>query len=1329
MANDYLVNPNACPSKATIPPKVTGDVIVQGNICYLQLFVDDVLCDTVPLQELIDKIVHPESTCDANFDLATCTHTITVDGNECPVNLAPLLTQLEIDYNPATHSLVRRVKGNIQDIQPINCSQLGFDLATCELWHINEKGNRVSWFIPRDRFIYNADACQMTIIPAKPGDTPVTFPVGVTEDQVSFGMVGKNLEFVYKDKKCTVPLPNSIIGCEHNLATNTLTFIHCDGTEDVKNLPKASLTCSTLDDGTRVFVFDNGCPGGQKVWNVDPMVMDIDNLTVVDSLLTFTFGGDGNDGVVTLDICDIVATHCNATITAQNPDGSWSFVDNAGNPFNFPAPANCCTYFGNNPTVLGGANPPSPAGAWPTKTNGDTAVECHPNGLSFWTCVAGAWVLNYTKIFADCCHYQVNSTTVIDPAAPPATPPAISGKADRDTAHVCHPNGSCYYSCVNGAWVLDFCKIDPEAPADCCHYHAQAPGVLNPASPPTAPNVPDPTGGNKSNGDTLHVCHPNGSCYYTCVNGAWVFDYCKIDALHDSPDGSVDISYNATTNTWEYSVEHPDFPDIPNVPVFKDKDGGDITNGDVLLQPSDFAFAGTPPPANAKLLAFGPNDECVAYEVPGDCCHYHAITTTPFDPENPPATPGSVPAGVVKAVGNTMMVCHPNGFCAYTCAAGGWQLDWCKSLAPDVPPEVHIGDDQPDKTANGGNIKVWFNCNDGCVYYCQEDGTWLAPKGCPQPVTDLAGKSCARGAVYENDEGATVTDCNFEDDGIPTGKQVDEYLDLNLEFDSAALAGIANPCCNTVQGSTGSNDADGCGGVFQSNNSTVAGSHNTVDSGNNVNILAGQYNHASGQGNTLETGNNNHVNGLNNTIISGNHNHVAGFANELTASSQNNLAGGGNTYDGSSGNQGAGTNNTWDNADFSTLGGSNNVGTNVGTSVIGGANNQYTDVGSTLGVGGPGNVINSVIQSVIGGGNITVDNSTANFINGVGNDVDDVRFSMIVGGSNTFADSNRSIVYGINNEVINGSNDSSTGGAENLMDGAPTSVMNGFRNCIIGGGNNHITASTNSEINGFIRAAILGSNGVATDKSAVVTGGNVPGGIKDTLNRRWELDSTTGNVNISGTLTTGFVFPDFGEYAVVDKKIESGLFLVYEGTHKARVAKANEDFDGVSRIEIPMAAGGGIDPANSPWLLDDMGNRIPVDIEFTDVVNVVDAAATKKAQAAANKEVDKRNKAGAKNPEFIAEKYVPVAEVLKEEEVVTVQQGYERNPDYDPEAQAKIKTVGVSMMGRVWIQTGEDVEVGDYLRAGRGGKGFKSDERTRAKVLEVKEGAAFVALR
>lgn len=523
-------------------------------------------------------------------------------------NLLPkveaLLPDYQLEYLCPEHAL--KFGGSCHFLK---VGKLDFNPLDCGLSYTNERGELVTYFIPQDQFVYDSTTCTLTILPAK-GQPGMVIPTGVPQSEVALSLTpgcnGCSLRFQYKDKICDVALPNMIVGCSYNLATNTLTMLHCDGTDKPIQLPKASLDCITLDDGTQVLSFSNGCPGGDKMFNIPGITLDTDSLTVVGSQLTFTYGGDGNPGTVQLDICDIVATHCNATITAQYPGGGFDFIDNAGNTFEV-RPINCCTFLGNNPAVLDAGSPPAgPAGVWPNKADRDTAIECHPNGLSFWNCINGAWSLGFTKIFTDCCAYQVVDNTPIDPVNPPVAPPndpQLANKADRDTVIVCHPNGWCAYTCVLGVWSRDWCKVDP-----------------------VIPELP----------------------------------------THQSPDGSVSITYDAATNTWNYTVTHPAIPS-PEKETFKAGDTLPTTSENVTVCDADGNEFIIPPGGTLPVTMVG----CVQVdEVDG--------TTAYFPPK-----------------------------------------------ARTTPPEVWIGQGQPDKDAG---FTTWFDPITCIVKFCDNNGDWLEPR-------------------------------------------------------------------------------------------------------------------------------------------------------------------------------------------------------------------------------------------------------------------------------------------------------------------------------------------------------------------------------------------------------------------------------------------------------------------------------------------------------------------------------------------------------------------------------------------------------------------------
>lgn len=77
---------------------------------------------------------------------------------------------------------------------------------------------------------------------------------------------------------------------------------------------------------------------------------------------------------------------------------------------------------------------------------------------------------------------------------------------------------------------------------DCCLYTTEVTDVLVEGTDPTMP--PDPSGVNKSAGDTFYVCHPNGTAMWVCDATGWVLAWYKVDAPCEEPvcvDGSVEI--------------------------------------------------------------------------------------------------------------------------------------------------------------------------------------------------------------------------------------------------------------------------------------------------------------------------------------------------------------------------------------------------------------------------------------------------------------------------------------------------------------------------------------------------------------------------------------------------------------------------------------------------------------------------------------------------------------------------------------------------------------------------------------------------------------------
>lgn len=802
---------------------------------------------------------------------------------------------------------------------------------------------------------------------------------------------------------------------------------------------------------------------------------------------------------------------------------------------------------------------------------------------------------------------------------------------------------------------------------------------------------------------------------YTNEDGVLVsFDICQIIA-DNCPDTVTTLTLNAAGDEFTYVNEDGVITVVPFCPECVTVTSNDAsitvvqsgTNYDISVTDPALQYVPFDPAVHTAGGIVGDGSVANPYQIALPKCDYHSQTTVVFDPNAEPTTPSNPPA--TKQEGSTLVEKMVGALCYYTCVGGVFTLDYC---CP-IPEALLLG---------------------------------AGPFDCDFEPTDETGVS-----------------------GLVTGTQIDAWLDLNLEFSDTALAGITNPCCNTVEGSINSG-ADQCSGVFQSEDSNALGLHDVIAGGRNIQTDAtGKQNHLNGQNHTVTGGFNNLVAGTAADITSANHNVVAGAQNDVVGpgSNSNSVVGSGNTVlAGSANNDVSGGFNTVDIASINNAvtGDANIVGT-----VKGASSNDVSGTRNTIDCARYNNItggLNIVDGKGVGAG------ATYNDISGFSNVIDsEVSGNVVTGGANLVIGATAprlwSITGGQQNivgdftpqgDATTGANNALTVGLENENYGTRT-IMGGWANCMHDQ-DNLVMGVSNEFLNGR-RGIMTGwgntvdipnrsdygyTSGLATrkitnftDVSGFAAGVPIKGaGLSS--NRTYEKDFQNGNVTIAGGFTAGFAFPDFGEYAVVDKEIEAGLFVKYTGTHKADIS-TDDIWDGVSRDEIPVAAGGGIDPENSYWLLDEMGSRIWDEaIPHSEVNTVIDKEAMAKALALESKRVDDlnaKNRAdyeAAKNRgddpsepvQIEANQPLPI---YKEVVTETTIAGYKRNPNYNPKLQAAIKTVGVSMMGRVWVKTSGSVKVGDFLTASKGGLGVVSKDRTAARVLEVKEGMAFVVLK
>lgn len=162
-----------------------------------------------------------------------------------------------------------------------------------------------------------------------------------------------------------------------------------------------------------------------------------------------------------------------------------------------------------------------------------------------------------------------------------------------------------------------------------------------------------------------------------------------------TPYGWTYVDNNGQPQTWAF----------PQLPTLQDKSGDVLAAASAytILQPDDFDSAGTEPPANAQLLAFSPSGQCIAYDVP----------VIPEQVTKDEIVKDFISIPAAPAGSQFLFVDPTTGDCRRAPVP-----------IPDVPPEVWIGGDQPDK-ADG--YLVWFDPATCIIRFCDDDGGWRQP--------------------------------------------------------------------------------------------------------------------------------------------------------------------------------------------------------------------------------------------------------------------------------------------------------------------------------------------------------------------------------------------------------------------------------------------------------------------------------------------------------------------------------------------------------------------------------------------------------------------------
>ena len=149
------------------------------------------------------------------------------------------------------------------------------------------------------------------------------------------------------------------------------------------------------------------------------------------------------------------------------------------------------------------------------------------------------------------------------------------------------------------------------------------------------------------------------------------------------------------------------------------------------------------------------------------------------------------------------------------------------------------------------------------------------------------------------------------------------------------------------------------------------------------------------------------------------------------------------------------------------------------------------------------------------------------------------------------------------------------------------------------GGRNAVIGAWSSESD-HAQTVVLASQGVKTAGTFRVTGGyggDFDDGVGVTSARTWEIVSTTGDINVAGSLTPGVTFSDFAEYFenLVLGVIPLGTIVALEGD-RVRPAVAEDRILGVVSGTAAVAAGDSALAWAGKYLTGDFGEPIYEDV-------------------------------------------------------------------------------------------------------------------------------------
>lgn len=266
-----------------------------------------------------------------------------------------------------------------------------------------------------------------------------------------------------------------------------------------------------------------------------------------------------------------------------------------------------------------------------------------------------------------------------------------------------------------------------------------------------------------------------------------------------------------------------------------------------------------------------------------------------------------------------------------------------------------------------------------------------------------------------------------------------------------------------------------------------------------------------------------------------------------------------------------------------------------------------------------------------------------------------------------------STASGIRSQV-NASNNSIASGINSFVTASSSSSVNSDQAGIIACGDWNFTTSRGCKASAN-RSLVLASQGVENSIVSSIAGGN--GATEpSTTNRKWHIFSTNGNIQHSGTISSGHSFTDFAELFpnLTGEKQEYGLLQTIDG-FGVRPANEGERVIGVTSATAGIILGDTPFSWQGRWLKNEWGEYI----------------------------------------------YETIIDEVTGDKITQPKENPEWNPELEQQSrlQRPVEWTVVGLLGQVYVRLKEDVQPMDYVKAWQNGIGQKSLEPTNLQVMKI----------